>query len=678
MSLRSRTREEMIARQIAARGVRDPAVLRAMREVDREDFVPHELIEFAYEDSPLPIDEEQTISQPYIVALMLEALELKPGDRVLDVGTGSGYAAAVASRIAREVYGIERHASLATAAAERCARLGYRNVAVRQGDGTLGWAERAPFDAIMVGAAGPVVPHSLKSQLAIGGRLVIPVGDTPRVQSLKRVRRTGEKAWSEEDLGPVTFVPLIGEEAWRQGQTTLAFSAPRPAPALPAAIAQQAEEFTSVKKAGLGPLLDRIGGARVVCLGEASHGTAEFYEMRARITKELIEKAGFTIVALEADWPEAQRLDRYVRETSVEPHPEQAFDRFPTWMWANRQVMEFVDWLRDHNQSRKDPAERAGIYGLDLYSLHRSIAAVLRYLKDVDPEAERVARHRYGCLEPWQQDPAAYGAAVLSGRYTSCEPKVVQMLADLARSRAGRIAADPDRWFDAERNARLVANAEQYYRVMYYGSARSWNLRDEHMFDTLQAVMQHRGPGAKAVVWAHNSHLGDASWTEMSSRGEHNVGQLVRARFGEDSYLVGFGTDHGTVAAASDWNGPMEIKQVRASHERSYERLCHDSGTQMFMLPLRTAAPQLRRQLDEPRLERAIGVIYRPETELLSHYFHARLPRQFDEWIWFDATRAVDALPVVQREGMPGRMTFSSAARSSTEPDRTVRRPRRR
>jgi protein-L-isoaspartate(D-aspartate) O-methyltransferase len=641
----------MVERQLVNRGIRDPEVLRAMTEVPRDAFVPHQLVEFAYEDTPLPIDEAQTISQPYVVALMLEALELKPSDTVLDVGTGSGYAAAVASRIVEAVYGIERHASLAHAAAERCRQLGYNNVYIRQGDGTLGMPEHAPFNAIMVAAGGPAVPVALKEQLAIGGRLIIPVGSSPRVQNLLRIRRNAQDEWTEEDLGAVAFVPLIGVAGWESGDT---------APLnLPALVARHAEPFERIGDVDVEPLLDRIGDARIVCLGEASHGTAEFYEMRAAITRALIERKGFTIVALEADWPEAQRLDRYVRGTTVEPHPEQAFDRFPTWMWANRQVIDFINWVKTYNDGVTHSARHVGIYGLDLYSLHRSIAAVLRYLDDVDPETARVARHRYGCLEPWQQDPAAYGAAVLSGRYEACETEVVAMLKDMINKRVQLARNDPERLFDATRNADLVAHAEEYYRVMYYGSAQSWNLRDQHMFDTLEAVLRHRGTDAHAVVWAHNSHLGDASWTEMSARGEYNIGQLVRSKFGEDAYLVGFGTDHGTVAAASEWDAPMEIMDVRPALEQSYERICHESGLEAFLLPLRSNNAALRRGLSTERLERAIGVIYRPETELQSHYFKAVLPRQFDEWIWFDETRAIDPLPVEERAGMPETYPFA-------------------
>jgi protein-L-isoaspartate(D-aspartate) O-methyltransferase len=405
--------------------------------------------------------------------------------------------------------------------------------------------------------------------------------------------------------------------------------------------------------------MDRIGDARVVCLGEATHGTAEFYDMRTRITRELVERKGFNIVAVEADWPDARQIDGYVRGTWVEPGAPPAFQRFPTWMWANRQVLALLYWMRDYNGSVADRDTSVGFYGLDLYSLYNSIDSVVRYLDDVDPEAARVARHRYGCLSPWQGDPAAYGAAATSGRYEACEQDVVRMLRDLLDKRFQYADRDGERFLDAAQNARLIANAERYYRTMYRGGRASWNLRDTHMFDTLETLLRHRGPDARAVVWAHNSHLGDASATEMGAGGQINVGQLCRERFGGDAYLIGFGTDRGTVAAASDWDGPMEIKQVRPSHEQSYERVCLDSGIPSFLLPLReeSAGPARHRLLAE-RLERAIGVIYRPETEVQSHYFYASLPRQFDEYIWFEETRAVDALLEATEEGRDLPETF--------------------
>jgi protein-L-isoaspartate(D-aspartate) O-methyltransferase len=419
------------------------------------------------------------------------------------------------------------------------------------------------------------------------------------------------------------------------------------------------EPFSAIVDADLDALLDRIGDARVVLLGEASHGTSEFYRMRARITQELIERRGFTIVAAEADWPDAARIDQYVRATPAAAQEGMPFKRFPTWMWANTDVLDFIEWLRDYNTRFDDPDDAPGFYGLDLYSLFTSIEAVLHYLDDMDPETARLARHRYGCLTPYEHDPATYGAAALSGRYRECEPEVTAMLEDLLDKRMQYMAQDGQRFFDAVQNARLVANAEQYYRSMYYGRSSSWNLRDRHMFSTLQALLDHRGPDARAVVWAHNSHLGDARATEMSARGQFNVGQLCREEYGDDAYLIGFGTHTGTVAAASSWDGPMEVKRVRPSHEDSYERLCHDAGGDAFLLPLRHPQhDRLRPMLQKERLERAIGVIYRPETELQSHYFRAELPRQFDEYIWFDESEAVTPLTTEAAEGMPDTFPF--------------------
>ena len=656
-------REEMVERQIAGRGIQDEVVLEAMRTVRRETFVPDDLQEFAYRGASLPIGEEQAISQPHVVARMAEALELSSTDRVLDVGTGSGYAAAVLGQIARAVYTVERHESLAQAARKRFRRLGYANMEVRHGDGTLGWAEHAPFEGIAVAAAGPEVPDSLLEQLAVGGRLVMPTGEADRFQKLVRVRRTGKADYEREQLGDVRFVPLIGAEG---------FGGPDGAGAeeeasvddrqltLSEHIARGAEPVASIEEADLDGLMDRIGEARVVLLGEATHGTAEFYEMRAKITRALIRRKGFQIVAAEADWPDAAQIDRYVRGAEHAPSVEKPFTRFPTWMWANTHVLDLVEWLRQYNLERVSGEQDVGFYGLDLYSLRASIHAILHYLEDVDPEAARVARERYGCLTPWEQDPAAYGRMAISGRYRECEEEVVEMLQDMLEKRLTYAARDGQRFFDAAQNARLVASAEQYYRTIYYGSVTSWNLRDEHMFETLKQLLEHRGPEAKAVVWAHNSHLGDASATEMSMRGEHNVGQLCRETFGGEAYLVGFGTNHGTVAAASSWDGPMEVKKVRPAHEESYERLMQEAEGAAFLLPLResTAADPLRRALLEERLERAIGVIYRPETELQSHYFQAALPRQFDEYAWFGKTRAVTPLGPEVAEGMPETFPF--------------------
>ena len=639
-------------------------MLEAMSAVPREAFLPRSLHEFAYEDTPLPISDGQTISQPYIVAFMVEALGLEGGEKVLEIGAGSGYAAAVLSQIAAEVYTVERIGQLAERAASVLADLGYDNVHILHGDGTLGWKEHAPYDAIVVAAGGPEVPDSLKEQLKIGGRLVIPIGTDPRIQELVRVTRLSEDKFKREDIADVRFVPLIGEEGWADtsGET------PRPARVsrqaetadskLARAIAACCEPFADVNSANLDPLMERIGDARIVLLGEATHGSSEFYRMRARISRELITRKNFSFVAIEGDWPDAARVDHYVRHFEYPASEWQAFARFPMWMWRNEEVREFVEWLRSHN-AHAESDKRVAFHGLDLYSLYTSIRAILDYLDDVDPEVAQVARERYGCLTPWQSDPATYGQAALTGAYRTCEDDVANMLIDLLNKRADYTPRDGERFMDAVQNARLVTNAERYYRIMYYGSRASWNLRDSHMFETMLALLDHHGPESKGVIWAHNSHIGDAAATEMSLRGEFNIGQLCRKDFGSGVYSVGFGTNSGTVAAASNWDEPMEIKTVRPAMEGSYERLCHETGTGSFLLPLRSGLPAaVRDGLSEPRLERAIGVIYRPETELASHYFQAILPAQFDEYVWVDETSAVSPLETRELEGLPDTYPF--------------------
>ena len=639
-------RKAMVERQIARRGIDSPAVLDAFRQVPREAFVPEEMREFAYEDGPLPIGEGQTISQPYIVALMIEAAGVSPGHRVLEVGAGSGYAAAVMSRIAGEVFAIERHAPLAEAAQRRLLELRYDNVAIIAGDGSGGLPDRAPFDAILVAAGGDKVPEPLKRQLALGGRLVIPVGGEG-IQSLLCVTRTGEDEWSESDLGGVRFVPLIGAHGrWEDGSRAASNHRPAREKTLPECIADAAEPLPAIDdpqsdEGAFAAAFDRFADKRVVLLGEASHGTHEFYAARAAITKRFVEKHGFTIVAAEADWPDAAVLDRHIRHRHPRDGAPRPFRRFPTWMWRNAVIARLMHDLHALNRGRPEDG-MAGFYGLDIYNMSGSIEAVLAYLDEHDPAAAAVARERYGCLTPWQAEPATYGRAALTRGYAECEVQVVQQCRDLLDRALG---ADGE-MFGAAMNARLVASAERYYRVMYYGGAESWNLRDSHMAETLEHLLDHRGPDSKALVWAHNSHIGDASATEMGRvRGEHNIGQLVRERWGSEAALVGFGTHTGTVTAATDWDGDHETKRVLPSRGDSYERACHDSGVGRFLLDLSPGRNEaLLRRLAEPRLERFIGVIYRPETERWSHYSQAVLPEQFDAWVWFDETTALAPL----------------------------------
>lgn len=401
------------------------------------------------------------------------------------------------------------------------------------------------------------------------------------------------------------------------------------------------------------PLIELIGDARYVLLGEASHGTHQFYKARAEITKRLIVEKGFTVIAWEADWPDALQVNRFIRgQTQLSSALESLanFQRFPSWMWRNADILDLVGWLRTHNERVPSARAKAGVYGLDLYSLHSSIEAVIQYLERVDPLAARQARQRYSCFEDFGEDPQSYGMIASTDLSLSCESEVVQQLVELQSkganflSRDGRVAADE--LFFAEQNARVAKNAEQYYRAMYRGRPNTWNLRDTHMVDTLDLLMEHleqQGERPRAVVWAHNSHLGDARATQMSRRGELNLGQLIRERHGQEACSVGFTTYSGTVTAASEWGAPAERKRVRPGRDGSYEALFHDVGISDFLLVLRTGH-RATDKLPAPLLERAIGVIYRPDTERWSHYFEANLTDQFDAVIHFDETRAVEPL----------------------------------
>lgn len=440
------------------------------------------------------------------------------------------------------------------------------------------------------------------------------------------------------NLRPAASVPLAGTTE-RTRQSTAA--------ALPDLIQDSSEHFTGIEAANLDGLLERIGDTQVVLLGEATHGSYEFYEMRARITRELVEKRGFKIIAVEADWPDASRIDHFVRGFDGRPmFTGRPFAGFPRWMWANYSVLRFTRWLKDHNRRFASAADAVGFYGLDFYNMFGSIKVVLDYLQDLDPRAAESARRRYRCLSPWIHDPSTYGRDSRSSRYRTCENEVDAVLRQLLDKRELYEKLGEQRFFSAHQNARLVKSGERYFRTMHDDIPDSRKQRDYNMFVTLLAIMQHRGRAAKAVVWAHNSHIGDARATARSARGEFNLGQLVRETFGDNSYLVGFGTDHGTVAAASAWGAPMQVMQVQPAHAGSYERLCHDARADNFLLPLRNPVREVTREkLLAERLERAIGTMYDPQAELKKHYFHASLPRQFDEYIWFDETRAVRPLP---------------------------------
>jgi erythromycin esterase-like protein len=401
-----------------------------------------------------------------------------------------------------------------------------------------------------------------------------------------------------------------------------------------------------------GALLDLVGDRRCVLIGEASHGTQDFYRERARITRLLIDDHGFTAVAVEADWPDAYRVNRYVLGLSDDDDANAAlsdFRRFPAWMWRNREVVTFVEWLRARNNAHAHPATKARFYGLDLYSLRASMEAVVDYLDRVDPDEAKRARARYSCFDHVGGEGQKYGYALAYSGAIPCENEVVTQLIELRRRADGYLRRDgwiaDDEFFFAEQNARLVRDAEEYYQQMYRAEVSSWNLRDRHMAGTLDALFEHldhQNPRAKVVVWEHNSHVGDARATEMSARGELNVGQLARQRYGNECFLVGFTTFDGMVTAATDWGGPTERKRVRPALADSHEALLHQGGTKRFWVD--TAQSAVHDVLTVPRLERAIGVIYRPETERGSHYFGASLAEQFDAVIHLDHTRALEPL----------------------------------
>ena len=399
-------------------------------------------------------------------------------------------------------------------------------------------------------------------------------------------------------------------------------------------------------------LLDAIDPrVTLVLIGEATHGTHEFYRIRADLTRALIQHRGFTSVAAEADWPDAYRANRWVRQLGDDETAEESlndFTRFPRWMWRNREVVRFLRWLRAENADRS-PDTRVGFYGLDLYSLHRSMARVIEYLDQVDPTAAAQARRGYACFDAFGDDVQLYGYAASLNLQRSCEDEVIEQLVQLQQraaeyaARDGHLAADE--YFAAEQNARVVSDAEAYYRAMFRGGAASWNLRDRHMMATLEALIEHsarQGRLARTVVWAHNSHLGDARATGLARLGELNLGQLARERFGDAGCAIGMTTHDGEVTAAHEWEEPAALRTVQPSAPGSYERLFHDTRLGTFVLPLST--PDLARALAGPRLERAIGVLYRPETERASHYFSARLPEQFDMLVHVDRTRALEPL----------------------------------
>jgi erythromycin esterase len=404
----------------------------------------------------------------------------------------------------------------------------------------------------------------------------------------------------------------------------------------------------------LDPLIERIGDARYVLLGEASHGTSEYYTWRTEISKRLVLEKGFSFIAVEGDWPDCYRVNRYVRafEDSGENAEAvlHAFERWPTWMWANREVVELVSWLRRHND-RVHPDRRVGFYGLDVYSLWDSMHAVVEYLERLDPALARAARRAYSCFDPYHNEPQDYARATAIVP-TSCEAEAVAVLREL-RSRAPEYKQDGrEAYFNAEQNALVARNAELYYRTMVRGGPASWNIRDTHMVETLERLMTNHDPHARAIIWEHNTHIGDARYTDMATHGMINVGQLVRDRHDHEGVvLVGFGTHRGTVIAAEEWGAPMERMRVPDARAGSWEDVCHRENADDKLMIFDGEADGGVPGLEPPRDHRAIGVVYDPRNERWGNYVPSVLPRRYDAFIYIDQTQAVDPLHMPVRVG---------------------------
>jgi erythromycin esterase len=410
----------------------------------------------------------------------------------------------------------------------------------------------------------------------------------------------------------------------------------------------------------LDPLLERIGDAHCVLLGEASHGTSEYYTWRSRISQRLIREKGFSFIAVEGDWPDCYEVNRYVKgyRTSGTRAREvlKAFDRWPTWMWANEEITELAEWLRRHNEGLSEE-ERVGFYGLDVYSLWESMGAVIKYLERVDPEAVEAARHAYKCFEPYGEDVREYARATALVP-TSCEDEVVEMLSEL-RHRVPEHREDPEARFDAEQNALVAKDAEAYYRAMVGGGAESWNVRDGHMAETLERLMQFHGHDAKSIVWEHNTHIGDARFTDMARDGMVNVGQLVREERGdEDVLLVGFGSHRGSVIAARKWGAPMERMAVPPARKGSWEEILYRTGGEDKLLVFAEAEDE--DALLKPRAHRAIGVVYDPTRERYGNYVPTVLPHRYDAFVYIDETQALRPLHMRTRENGEPPETFPS------------------
>ncbi len=626
-------KKNSIEAHLRDKGIHNTLLLKAFQNIPEEFYLSEILHPYFYDDVRIEKSLDTIEPRVLVVAKMLEHLKIKEGEKILIAGVDSIFILVVLSRIYKNVYTIETNETYAKWSKEVLKTVNITNVSIKIGNPELGWEEKAPFDAILIASEFKEMPQSIREQLKINGTLLAPIGPDWAHVMMEFTQRISETQFNFKTIRENYYIPT-----------------PKALPIINKALVDENEiideiginsvSFNSVKEYPLDGLLERIGNAKVVLLGEASHGTSEFYLTRQEITKALIEKKGFQFVCAEADWSDAEQINNYVRN-NYKQQDWMPFARFPQWMWRNMEVLDFVEWLKKHNALHQNSI---GFYGLDLYGLENSIDLVIKYLEGVDMHLAKIVKDRYECITPYMAEPAIYGKLVLSNKLESCEKEVLKILFDLLKNK-NRLNHSPE-YFYTYQNATVVVNAERYYKAMYYGSAESWNLRDFHMFYTLKSLMSYFGSDSKAVVWAHNSHVGNAMATEMYSRGEINIGHLCKEHFGSKSYHIGFGTHTGTVAAANNWGDKMEVMPVNKSTAGSYENLCNKTNIANFTLPLleKHSDEKLKALLSIPKLERAIGVIYKPQTELLSHYFQAVLPSQFDEYIWINKTKAISPI----------------------------------
>lgn len=619
-----------IIAQLKSKGIKSPLLLKAFQDIPAAFFLSKEQHPYNYEEINNEDKSQKIEPRVIVVAKMLEQLKIEGGEKMLAIGIDSVYILVILSKIYKEVFVVNANEVYVKWVLEVLKNENITNVFITSRNEKLGWKEKASFDAILIVSEFEKVPHNLKEQLKVGGKLLAPVGPDWAHIVFEIIQRVSKAEYKEEKSRDNFFIPNpkimpeIGKKNFPEKEIVDEIRA-------------KSVSFNTIKEYPIDAFLDRIGDSQVVLLGEASHGTSEFYLTRQEITKALIEKKGFNFVCAEADWSDAEQINNYVRNDFKQQN-WMPFARFPQWMWKNNEVLSFVEWLKEYNRLHQN---KTGFYGLDLYGLQNSIELIINYLENVDTDLANLAKTRYACITPFMSNPAIYGKMVVSKQLESCEKEILKMLVDLLKNK-NKLDHSPE-YFYAYQNANVVVDAERYYKAMYYGSAESWNLRDFHMFHTLNSLLSYFGTDSKAIVWAHNSHIGNALATEMYARGEINIGHLCKEHFGDKSYHIGFGTHTGTVAAAHNWGDKMEVMQVNISLANSYEKLCHQSQIANFTLPLREkdSGKKLRELLSTPKLERAIGVIYRPETERMSHYFHAVLPSQFDEYVWFNTSKAV-------------------------------------